>query len=254
MKRIILLSLAALAITSCLSLNIVVEMGDGVPVETSFQVGNFNALSIPSFIDVVYTQTQGSQSVTLTCDQNLLEYYQIRVENNVLVADTKPGMISLTPRVRTVLTVSSPVLNEVKVTGSGDCTINGPVAAEDDFLLGISGSGDINVNGRVECEDFAAATTGSGDISVAGVTAQTAQIRSSGSGNIGIDALKADDIRASTTGSGDIILVCNDAGDIEATTSGSGSIYLSGRAISLVSNSTGSGRVDATGLIMPVFL
>lgn len=253
MKRLLILAVAAVAVISCLHLNITVETGNGVPVQTTLQLGEFESLSLPSMIDVVYTQTPGEQSVTFTCDENLADYYQIRVENKVLVADTKPGLISLTPRVRTVVTVNSPVMKGVKVSGSGDCTINGPLTTGDSFSLNISGSGDISVNGQVECESLSVSTSGSGDIGISSVVSGTAQFRSSGSGDIGIDAVTADNIKASTTGSGDIYLVCKDAGAIDATTSGSGSIYLSGRALSLRSNSTGSGKVDASGLNLPVF-
>ena len=250
MKRLLIIIAAALALTSCIAINVAIETGNGVPVTTDITVGDFDALSIPSSIDVIYTQTPGQQSLTFTCDQNLQEYYDIRVENKVLVVSTKRGVVAITPRVKTFLVVNSPVLNSVKISGSGDCEINSPITAKGDFSLSISGSGDINLNGQADCKAFSATTSGSGDIAVIAVVSQSAEVRSSGSGDIGIDAIKAGDIEAKTTGSGDIVLVCDGAGDIEASTSGSGSIVLSGTAHSLSQRSSGSGRVDARNLFL----
>ena len=120
----------AAVLTSCQIFGIVTETGNGVATEMTLVVKDFDALSVPAMIDVVYTQTPGDQSLTFTCDENLVDYYLIEVKGNTLVVDTQPGIISLTPRVNTVLTVNSPVLNSVKLSGSGDCTINSPISAE----------------------------------------------------------------------------------------------------------------------------
>jgi hypothetical protein len=240
--------MASLAMTSCQLFGIAVEFGNGVPFETTIEVSEFNALSVPSSLDVVYTQTSGEQSVTLVCDENLFEYYNIRVEDNTLIADTKRGVVNLTPRVRTILTVNSPVLNQVKLSGSGDCDVEGLLAAGESFLVKVSGSGDFHAHDRVTAKNFTATTSGSGNIGFTEVFAQAAEFKSSGSGSIGVDVLSAESIKATTTGSGDIHLTCKDAGYIEASTSGSGDIVLKGNALSVKSNSTGSGRVNAKNL------
>ena len=212
----------AAVLTSCQIFGIVTETGNGVATEMTLVVKDFDALSVPAMIDVVYTQTPGDQSLTFTCDENLVD---------------------LTPRVNTVLTVNSPVLNSVKLSGSGDCTINSPISAEDGFKVSTSGSGDIEINGDVTCKSFSASTSGSGEIEISGIKSKSAEFTTTGSGDIEVDMITADRIKASTSGKGSISLVCKDAGDIEARTSGSGSIYLSGNARSLDQKSSGSGRV-----------
>ena len=243
--------MAALAMTSCQLFGLVAETGNGVRFETTIEVGDFNALSVPSSLDVVYTQTAGEQSVTLVCDENLFEYYNIRVEDNTLIAGIKPGVVNISPRVKTVLTVNSPVLNQVKVSGSGDCDVEGLLAVGESFLVRVSGSGDFHARERVTAKNLTATTSGSGDIGFTEVFAQAAEFKSSGSGTVGVDALTAESIKASTTGSGDIYLTCKDAGYIEASTSGSGDIVLNGNAQSINSKSTGSGRVNSKNLIIP---
>ncbi len=248
MRRIVICVLASLALTSCQLFGLVAVIGNGVRYEATIEVGEFNALSVPSSLDVVYSQTAGEQSVTLVCDENLFEYYNIRVEDNTLIADTKPGVVNISPRIKNVLTVNSPVLNQVKVSGSGDCDVEGLLAAGESFLVKVSGSGDFHARDRVTAKIFTATTSGSGNIGFTEVFAQAAEFKSSGSGTVGVDTLTADSIKATTTGSGDIHLTCKDAGYIEASTSGSGDIVLKGNALSVKSNSTGSGRVNSKNL------
>jgi hypothetical protein len=242
MKRIILAIVAVVALIAC-NFSIIPETGNGVPVETALDPGEFDALSIPSSIDVVYKQTTGEQSITFTCDENLKEYYNIRVENNTLIAGMRPGITNIRPRVKTVLTVNSPVLKEVRLSGSGDCVIESPVKADENFLIKVTGSGDIQTKGLIECKDFSSRTSGSGDIGVAGVVSESAELKVTGSGNVGVDGLTAQTITASTSGSGDIILKCKDAGDIEASITGSGDIILTGNARTLKSSDSGSGDI-----------
>jgi len=49
--------------------------------------------------------------------------------------------------VKTYLTVSSPVLEEVRLSGSGDIHIGSPIVSEGDFAIRISGSGDCTLSG-----------------------------------------------------------------------------------------------------------
>ena len=230
MRLFIHLALAAMVLGSCSMIGSIAERGNGVAVTAPIKVEGFSSISIPSSIDVVYTISDEEQSALLTCDENLLEYYDIHVEGNTLVADVKSGTICLSPKVKTVLAVSAPVLEGVKVSGSGDCTVHGDIPA---------------------CDNFSLRCSGSGGISVESVKAKSAEISTSGSGDISIGCISADNIRARTTGSGDISLVCKDAGSIDASISGSGNIRLSGTAGSLQSKRTGSGRIDSGALRLP---
>lgn len=250
MRIHIYLFFAAIVLGSCSLLGPIFERGNGIAVTTPVKVEGFRSISIPSSIDVVYTLSDQEQSVVFTCDENLLDNYDIHVEGNTLVVDSKPGTI-LSPKVRTVLAVSAPVLEGVKVSGSGDCTVHGNIPACDYFCLKSSGSGDISVSGSVSSVAFSSSVTGSGEISVGSISAKSAEIGISGSGDITIDGITADSIKARTTGSGDIWLVCKDAGSIDASVSGSGSIRLSGTAGSLRSKRTGSGRIYTETLRIP---
>lgn len=251
MKRLFLLAVAAAALVSC---NFVVRVGavvgNGVKAQTVLDLEEFSSLVLRGSYKVIYTQTPGAQSVTLTCDENLIEYCDIRVEDGTLIAGTKRG-VNIVHKTRPVLTVNSPVLCGVRISGSGSCKIDGPVVAEDDFRMSVSGSGSIRVNGEMECKAFAARISGSGSVGIEELTARSGEFHISGSGSVAVDSLTADTVKARTSGSGSIRLDCKDAGDIDASTSGSGSVIISGNARSIDSRTSGSGRVNYKGLNLP---
>ncbi|MBR4827110.1 MAG: DUF2807 domain-containing protein [Bacteroidales bacterium] len=269
MKKYVILVLAALAVCSCVFSGVTVLKGNGVAVDTVIDVDGFNAVSLPASTDVVYKIAEGDRSVVLTCDEKLVDHYFIHVEDGILYADVKPGAYSVFTKVQSVLTVCAPVLEGVTVTGSGDCTVIGPVSTDSRFYLKCSGSGDVSVSGRIDCPEFTATTSGSGDISVGAVccessagirttgsgdidisaiAAQSVDISSSGSGDLSVEGITADSINARTSGSGDIDLVCKDAGVVDARTSGSGDISLRGTARSVQTAHSGSGDVLSGGL------
>lgn len=244
MKKLLFLA-ALIACTSCQFMDI--EVGNGVSVDTEFDVGEFDSISSRCSLGIVYTQTEGEPGVVLTCDENLVEYYRIEVEGGTLVVDTKNNVMMRT-KAKSYVTVNSRELNGVSVSGSGNCKITSSLITDGDVDFKVSGSGSINAEGTVECRDFSSTISGSGRIYVAGVLADAARFKGSGSGATRVDLLTADTISATLSGSGGLNLVCKDAGDIDVSISGSGSAHISGNARSLKSSTSGSGRVDSKKL------
>lgn len=239
-----LLMLAAASCTDWFPLKIL--SGNGVSVEQELDVHDFTAIEILGSMDVYYTQ--GPESVTLTADENLMEYYSITEVSGNLVVTSKKGCI-LSPKAKTFLTVSAPDLSRVIILGSGDCELRGDFQTEGDFSFTLGGSGDLET-GRVSCKDFSANITGSGDIEVKALVATTASFTLSGSGDIEVGALTSETTKVKITGSGDADIVCCDAGDITVSLTGSGDVRLTGTAKSLDAKATGSGKVYRDGLVL----
>lgn len=246
-KFVILIVTAVFAFSSCI-FDIFGEAGNGVTVKKAIEVGAFTAISVPHSIDVYYTQTLSDQELVLTCDENLVDYYNITVENGVLSVGMQPG-VSVRTKVRSYLTVNSPALEYIKLSGSGDVFVGSPIVAAGDFEIHASGSGDLESRYGVECRNFSARTSGSGDISVGGVTAASAEFKSSGSGDLKSGAVTAESVAVVLTGSGDCWLDCKNAGLVGVKLSGSGDCTLSGTARTLGNVSiTGSGKLDTNRL------
>ena len=247
MKRIGIFIAVLIAAMACES-GLFGEKGNGVSVTQEIEVGDFSCIDIPDFVDVRYTQTTDGQSVTLTCDGNLTEYFAIKVEDGVLGVKTKPSL-SLITKTDTYVTVCSPVLTGVDLSGSGDLYINGPLSTEGNFSADLSGSGDLKVDGHITAEGISIQLSGSGDASVAGMAATDAEFETSGSGDINARPVTAEKVSVSSSGSGDCTLGLQDSGSLDIQLSGSGDVTLSGTARAIISISqTGSGDFDMRGL------
>ncbi len=249
MRKILFTLAAVMALSACQMVS-VSERGNGVPANVTIEAGSFSAIAVPSSIDVYYTQTTGAQSIILTCDENLADYYIIEVEGTTLMVKVRPGTI-VRSKAETYLTVKSPVLNGLKVSGSGDIHLESPVTTDGDFSIKISGSGDISSTGTVTCRNFLSSTSGSGDLFLSGIAAESAEFRISGSGDVSARNYTVWNTSISISGSGDLSLACLDAGTIDVRISGSGDVTLSGNARSLGNISTpGSGGVDFSRLTL----
>ena len=103
----------------------------------------------------------------------------------------------------------------------------------------LTGSGDINVTG-IDAQSFNATITGSGDIRLIG-RADEAEFAVTGSGDLRADGLEVASASARITGSGDINLKATESADLKVT--GSGDITIHSRPPSLKRSVTGSGDI-----------
>ena len=245
--KILLVFVALAALVSCQFLDI--DVGNNVSVDTVIEVDGFDSISDECSLNVIYTQAPGEPRVVLTCDENLVGAYNIRVQGGTLVVDTKNNVM-VRPKVKSYVTVTSPSLEGISVSGSGSCRVTGSLVSDGDVLFKLSGSGSVHAEGMVECRSFASTISGSGRVDLYGVLAGSARFKSSGSGSTNVELLTADKVSATLSGSGRANFVCKDAGDIDVSISGSGGVRLSGNARSLNSHSSGSGRVDSKNLLL----
>ena len=229
MKKIFVLFAAAVLATSCLGLfNYKIVRGDGIPDDKTFEVGQFDGITVSGAMDVIYNQAPGDAYAVLHTDQNLLDSYEIVVINNVMHISNWEG-VNPVPTVDTYLTCVSEKLESVKVSGSGSCIIDNGIEQGGDFYFVVSGSGSLKAN-SMECKDFIS--------------------KISGSGNININTLTADNVSVEITGSGNANIVLVDAGDIDVRITGSGNVSLSGNARHLNTKITGSGNIDTRRLAL----
>ena len=246
MKRIILAIAVTLGLCAC-EAGLFGEVGNGVSMTQEIEVGDFDRISIPDFVDVYYTQDSDQQCVTLTCDENLFEYYHIEVKDGELIVYCKRSFYN---KIDTYLTVCSSSLKGVKLSGSGDLYIEEALTTEDDFTIETSGSGDVDI-ASMTASSTIVSLTGSGDARIGSMTVSSAEFKSSGSGDIEADEVKAESISIKTTGSGDCFLCCKDSGTLSVQISGSGDVILRGTARALINISqTGSGDFNMSDLTL----
>ena len=134
--------------------------------------------------------------------------------------------------------VTAPVLTALRVGGSGELAVEGPLQS-DALQLAMAGSGRLRVPqltaGRLET-----ALAGSGDVVVGGRCPRH-DIRISGSGTVRAHDLNTDTSQISISGSGDAHVFASKAA--EASISGSGDVRVAGGG-QLHSTVRGSGRIS----------
>jgi hypothetical protein len=237
--------------------------GSGNVVTENREVSGFHAVTLAGIGDVILTQGQ-TESLSIEAEDNLIPYFEIKVEAGTLVIGIKPANIgvNLQPTRPVKFYVSLPEIQAITVAGSG--TLQAGDLQSADFHISLLGSGNIST-GNLAAGAVNIDLAGSGDISLQAVTASSLHISILGSGNTRLASLDADSLNTTISGSGDVFLTGQvasqslhilgsgdySAGDLESqtadvTVSGSGSSLLS-VSDRLDVNILGSGGVSYYG-------
>lgn len=229
MRRIILTALVLLGLTSCnfikfngetcgnvLSAKETITASAKYVTET-INTDIFERIHTQGAFDIEYTQ--GEQNVRIYAPDNVIPHIIAEVSDGTLKLSTARTRIRKLGKVK--IYVSSPKLNGVQISGSGDFEAeNGMVA--DNLDIRVSGSGDINIEGltagdieihvsgagdididRLDCNSINAKISGAGDVELSG-KANTADLRISGAGDIDVSKLNCPEISSSISGAGNV--------------------------------------------------
>lgn len=213
---LICVTVAALSVAGC---DMMMLEGSGNIVSEPRDVSGFNSVSLKGVGELTVRQT-GSESLTVTTDDNLLEHVETEVrDGNLSIGfSSKAARVILKPSapIRFELTVED--LDALSISGSGE--IVSESLEGEDMRIAVSGSGDVRI-GTLDAETLTVAISGSGDVSLEG-RAGSQSIAVSGSGHYRGGRLVSATVSASVSGSGDVTVWATD--ELEAHVSGSGSV------------------------------
>lgn len=238
MKNITTLIVLLIALNSCTAQWGKRIKGNGNITTIKKSVGDYESLDMAGFFDVKLIEGKEG-NITITGEENLLEYIVTEVKDGKLILKTEKG-VNLQPSHRNGIKITIPVeqINSVYLSGSGDITSEKTLTA-DSFKATISGSGDISLDLAVK--ELKTSISGSGDIELTGNT-DTFDLSISGSGDIDAFRLAANHVDVSVSGSGDIEVTANKS--IKARVSGSGDINYRGNPEKVDTKSSGSGDIS----------
>ena len=246
MKHLIPLLAAGLTAASCvLNFGNVTFVGncteEGIDHTEVRDVGPFRSLQSSVPCNVYYVQAD-EQEVRVESTEEFASKVLTEVKDGSLYLKLEPGRY---PKLILRVVVSSPDIESIQVSGSGNLVNEGGLHAGGDLNLKVSGSGDIST-GEIVGKAVAVSCSGSGDLHLEKVACTGFSATVSGSGGISIPVLEADgNASARVSGSGRIHLgeVAVD-GDMDLKTSGSGDIVVNGACHYVNATSTGSGSVS----------
>ena len=116
-------------------------------------------------IDVTVNFTiADNYSCTVSVDENLFDYLDIKVKDNeLLMGKRKEDKNTSLRATKFVIEVTAPSLKDINLAGSGTFNANSPLEAEK-FEANVAGSGDIVFHKTVTAEKVELNVAGSGDL------------------------------------------------------------------------------------------
>jgi len=193
--------------------------------------------------------SQGSGVPTTQArDVPAFERVELAGSNNVVIHVGEKQSVVVRADDNLIDRVTTEVQSGKLVVGNtpGSFTTTSPMSVEVSVptldALTLTGSGNIAVSG-VEAESLSVALPGSGTLT-AGGTATRLDVTVSGSGNVQFTRLVANAVHAVVSGSGAIFVTATKT--LDASVSGSGSIIYTGNPQDVTKNVTGSGAVTGS--------
>ena len=203
----------------------------------TYEVSNFNEISISVYSTVELKQ--GSTSLKIEGDEELIEKLEVKVSGSELIIKRKNGWGNYNSNDRLKIYVQTPKVNEINMSGS--VKLNAPNSIETDKLdIDISGSGQCDFN-NLTAKEVDLDISGSGNMTVSGAQkVDRFSLSVSGSGKLHAANLPVDHFNASISGSGRAEIHCT--GLLEASIAGSGKIMYKGQP-RFDTSVSGSGKI-----------
>lgn len=240
--RTLVVAAAALLIIGGLA-GCTLERGSGQIETVERDVTGFERIELEGSgrLEIVQGRTEG---VSVTADDNLLEYITTEVEGDTLIISTvnrRNGMLlTIWPTEDPVFRVEVKDLTKISIAGSADTRVDALETPE--LEVDVSGSGSLDIR-ELDTDRFEFGVSGTGEATVAG-RADEVRIDVSGSGDFDGTDLESERAEVSISGSGDAILWVSE--DLEVDVSGSGSVDYYGSP-SVDQQVSGSGSVESKG-------
>jgi hypothetical protein len=233
-KTLILIAFfASNLISSCIDFGKRVDGNGRIKTETR-KPGEARRIKVSGDINVFIEQ--GSPSVKIEADENVLQYILTETNDNWLEIRTRDH-VNLHTSEPVKVYITTPEITDLKVTGSGNIESRSKFSTSHRTSFGITGSGDIIVD--IDAPRVDSRITGSGNLHIQGET-KDVEVHISGSGNYDGVNLKAENADVSIAGSGDAGLFAENR--LKASVTGSGNVKFKGNA-SVESHVAGSGSV-----------
>lgn len=210
-QTVLVLALAILN-TGCFGMNSV--RGSGNVITESRDVSGFTDVEVSGAAKLIVEQGD-TESLSITADDNLMQYLTSEVQGSKLRLGTK-DFTSMSPTEDIIYRLSVKKLNSVGISGSVAADLKG--IRTDSLTVAVSGSGEITVSGEADSQEIA--VSGSAEYEAENFKTREASISISGSAKAVVAASEKLDVRVS--GAGEVEYI----GDPQVTKSisGSGSI------------------------------
>lgn len=172
------------------------RVGSGILETQSRDVRGFSAVCLEGYGELVVRQT-GTESLSVTAEDNLLPHLISRVEGDTLTLSVEPGVnVQPSKGIRYAVTVNR--LSGISLPGSGTVSVDAVDSPE--LRVSLTGSGTISLDGVVGLQTVV--LSGSGDYRASGLRSERASVTISGSAEASVAV--TDSLDVTITGMGTV--------------------------------------------------
>jgi hypothetical protein len=150
--------------------------GSGTVVTEEQDVSGFTSISLDGYGQLVIDQT-GSESMTITADDNFLQYIETRVSGQRLIISIRDHTV-FNDVTELIYHVTVSELTSLELNGAGDVIISN--LSGEEWSVELNGAGQITVAGEVAQQSVE--LNGAGNYDAAELKSQRATVRHSGAG------------------------------------------------------------------------
>ncbi len=158
--------------------------GNGNVATKQIEISDYNAIRIDGLVDFNYEQSEGEPYLEITIDENLHGYLNVEIKDRILTVGFNKG-VKVEQFTKFVVKTNSKWLKEVRASGNANFMVNSPLAGDETVVKA-------NANCLVQFKNTV--TVGKLDLNV------------SGSANMVVDDIQANSLDCSISGSGSITI------------------------------------------------
>ena len=215
--------------------------GNGKVITKEYQFADFDKISFVGSAEFTYEQSEAAPSVTVTIDENLLPYLEVKVKGSELhVGPKTEGMLGRSKDLRpTVFKIKgkSKALEEGNLAGSGSFKADQMVRTTE-LELNLSGSGTMRI-AMLQADELEGNVAGSGNLILKGKVRE-AKYNVAGSGDVKAEDCESEEVEGNVAGSGNLEVYA--VRELTGNIVGSGDIFYKGDP-KVKSSCIGSGKV-----------
>lgn len=169
--------------------------GSGNVVTETREVCGFTAVTLQGFGKVIIDQN-GSESLTITADDNFLPYLETEVRGDTLYIKNTENVV-VTDFTEMTFQIDAAALDSVELSGAGSMNISN--LDTDKWQVTLPGAGSITVSGQVT--EQTVKLSGAGSYNAENLASQEATIHSSGAGTAVVQVSDSLDVTIDGLGS-----------------------------------------------------
>lgn len=235
--RVLGLLLAVAMLAGCIpSIGGTVITGSGRASTQEYDLSGFSRVNVSSAFRVSIDQGEG-YGVSVTIDDNLVDYLDVRVEGDTLHIGMKPRLSIGFGNFTQEANVTMPRIEGIELSGATQGDLSG---FESDRPLEIEVSGASRLRGDITAGETRMQVSGASTVEIDG-GASDIDVEASGASSVRLDDFATGDARVNISGASNVTV--NATGRVTGTASGASTVNYVGEPASVRVDSSGASNV-----------